>query len=65
MPYYALKEERELIGKCSDIIEQTTGARPVGWASPRTTPTEHTATLLAERGYIWHGDYHDTELPMW
>jgi len=63
MPYYTPAEERELIGKCADIIAQATGARPVGWASPRMTPTEHTAALLAERGFIWHGDYHDTDRP--
>jgi hypothetical protein len=27
------------------------------------TPTEHTATFLAEHGFVWHGDYNDTDLP--
>ena len=26
-------------------------------------PTEHTAELLAEEGFLWHGDYNDTDLP--
>ena len=63
MPYCSAAEERELIGRCADIIEATTGKRPVGWASPRMTPTEHTASFLAEAGFLWHGDSHDTDLP--
>ena len=27
------------------------------------TPTKHTAELLAENRYRWHGDYNDTDLP--
>jgi hypothetical protein len=27
------------------------------------TPTPRTAELLAREGYLWHGDYHDTDLP--
>jgi hypothetical protein len=27
------------------------------------TPTEHTAGILAGEGFLWHGDYHDTDLP--
>jgi len=63
MPYCSAADERELIGRCADIIEATTGKRPVGWASPRMTPTEHTASFLAEAGFLWHGDYNDTDLP--
>jgi peptidoglycan/xylan/chitin deacetylase (PgdA/CDA1 family) len=63
LPYMREDEERELIRRCTGIIESITGVRPVGWASPRMTPTRHTARLLAEQGYLWHGDYHDADLP--
>jgi allantoinase len=63
LPYFKPDEERALIRKCSSIIETISGQRPVGWASPRMTPSEHTARILAEEGFLWHGDYHDTDLP--
>jgi allantoinase len=63
MPYLSMEEERALIRRCTQIIESSAGVRPVGWASPRMTPTLHTARLLAEEGFLWHGDYHDADLP--
>jgi peptidoglycan/xylan/chitin deacetylase (PgdA/CDA1 family) len=63
MPYYSPEEERAVIHKCATIIKDIARVRPVGWASPRMTPTEHTATFLAEHGFVWHGDYNDTDLP--
>jgi allantoinase len=63
LPYCTPDEERDLIRRCASVIESVTGARIAGWASPRMTPTTHTARLLAESGYLWHGDYHDTDLP--
>ena len=63
MPYCSEQEERDLIKRCCDSIESISGQRPVGWASPRMTPSPHTARILAEQGFLWHGDYHDTDLP--
>ncbi|MFQ5682770.1 MAG: polysaccharide deacetylase family protein [Candidatus Binatia bacterium] len=61
--YLAPEEEREVIRKCCKIIEGIAGIRPVGWFSPRATPTLHTSEFLAEEGFVWHGDYNDTDLP--
>jgi peptidoglycan/xylan/chitin deacetylase (PgdA/CDA1 family) len=63
IPYLAPEEERALIARCAGIIEGATGERPIGWASPRMTPSAHTAGFLAEQGFLWHGDYNDTDLP--
>ncbi len=63
MPYCTADEERALIRRCTQVIESVVGVRPTGWASPRMTPTAHTAGILADEGYLWHGDYHDTDLP--
>ena len=64
LPYLeSAEDERALIRRCADITEKLCGARPVGWASPRMTPTPHTAGILAEEGFLWHGDYHDTDMP--
>jgi peptidoglycan/xylan/chitin deacetylase (PgdA/CDA1 family) len=63
LPYLSAGEERELIRRCKRIIESAVGIAPVGWFSPVAAPTEHTADLLVEEGFLWHGDYNDTDLP--
>ncbi|HWP23125.1 MAG TPA: polysaccharide deacetylase family protein [Candidatus Binatia bacterium] len=63
LPYLSAAEELEVIRRCKRIIEDAVGARPVGWFSPVAAPTEHTADFLAREGFIWHGDYNDTDLP--
>jgi peptidoglycan/xylan/chitin deacetylase (PgdA/CDA1 family) len=63
LPYLTPEEEREVIRRCARIIEKATGAKPRGWFSPVAAPTEHTAEFLAEEGFLWHGDYNDTDLP--
>ncbi len=61
--YLSPAQEREVIQRCRGIIEEATGSKPVGWLSPRCTPTQHTAEILAKEGFLWHGDYNDTDLP--
>jgi peptidoglycan/xylan/chitin deacetylase (PgdA/CDA1 family) len=63
LPYLSLDEETEVIQRCKRIIEKTVGTPPLGWFSPVAAPTEHTAELLAREGFLWHGDYNDTDLP--
>ena len=63
LPYMQPDEEQALIRRCATIIADCTGERPTGWASPRMSPSEHTAGFLAQDGFTWHGDYNDTDLP--
>lgn len=63
LPYLAPAEEKAVIDRCTRIIEDTVGIRPLGWFSPVAAPTAHTAEFLAQAGYLWHGDYNDTDLP--
>ncbi|MEX0805695.1 MAG: polysaccharide deacetylase family protein [Candidatus Binatia bacterium] len=63
LPYLTAQEEREVIQRCSRIIDNAVGTRPVGWFSPVAAPTVNTAEFLADEGYLWHGDYNDTDLP--
>jgi peptidoglycan/xylan/chitin deacetylase (PgdA/CDA1 family) len=63
LPYLSAEEERAMILKCQKIIEGAVGVKPTGWFSPRATPTQHTAEILAEHHFSWHGDYNDTDLP--
>lgn len=58
-----MEDEREVIRRCRRIIDGTSGAKVSGWLSPRATPTDHSAEFLAEEGFLWHGDYNDTDLP--
>jgi peptidoglycan/xylan/chitin deacetylase (PgdA/CDA1 family) len=63
LPYLSAEEEQKLIRDCTQTLMRIGGARPTGWASPRMTPTEHTAGFLAADGFTWHGDYNDSDLP--
>lgn len=63
LPYLSPEEEREVIRRCRALIEGAVGIRPVGWFSPVAAPTEHTAEFLSEEGFLWHGDYNDSDLP--
>jgi peptidoglycan/xylan/chitin deacetylase (PgdA/CDA1 family) len=63
LPYLSVDEEKAIIRKCASILESATGQRPLGWFSPVAAPTPHTAQLLAEENFLWHGDYNDTDLP--
>ena len=63
LPYLSPQEEKEVIQRCARMIEKAVGLRPVGWFSPVAAPTAHTAEFLAEEGFVWHGDYNDTDLP--
>lgn len=44
------------VRKCIDIITKVTGKRPVGWVSPGGRTNEHTLGVLADEGFLWHGD---------
>ncbi|MGY6156200.1 polysaccharide deacetylase family protein [Paraburkholderia graminis] len=64
LPAY-LDHEAELadIQRCTEVIRSATGTSPVGWISPRCTPSAATSELLAQSGYRWHADIFDTDLP--
>lgn len=48
--------ERRTILDCRDSIATLTGKAPVGWISPRGTPSLATAEILADEGFEWFGD---------
>lgn len=55
--------ESDNISRCTRIIEEVTGRPPVGWISPSAQASEATASLLAQHGYRWHGDYSNDDIP--
>jgi peptidoglycan/xylan/chitin deacetylase (PgdA/CDA1 family) len=55
--------ERDHIANVTQLLKKVTGSAPKGWMSPRGTPSTATARLLAEAGYLWHGDAMDDDRP--
>ena len=58
------EEERAYIRKAVASIEQSTGARPLGWLS-RYLTTENTRRLLIEEGFEYHMDDFSDDEPFW
>jgi hypothetical protein len=56
-------EERANIVRCTALLEKASGRKIEGWLSPRGTSRAETPRLLAEAGYVWHGDVFDDDLP--
>jgi len=61
--YLDEKAERDNIRRTTDLIANVIGRKPLGWISPRSTPSERTARLLAQEGYQWHSDTLNDDLP--
>jgi len=56
-------QQRALIRKCLDVLEQRSGVRPEGWMTPVYGNDGHTCRLLVEEGVRWHCDALDYSLP--
>lgn len=46
-----------------ELLERTAGVAPCGWISPRGTGSAITSRLLAQAGYLHHGDVNDDDRP--
>jgi allantoinase len=57
------EEERGIIRKVLNTIEQATGQRPKGWLSPALTETFNTPDLLAEEGIEYTANWSNDDLP--
>ncbi len=55
--------QRENIRRTTSLIADLTGETPAGWISPRGTGSLIHNALLAEAGYLHHGDCNDDDLP--
>lgn len=56
-------QQLEEIRTSTKIIQDTIGARPVGWFGPGGLHTEETLGLLADEGYLWSADLCDDDAP--
>ena len=61
--YLDESSQRENIIRTTQLIADLTGQLPTGWISPRGTGSTNHAALLAEAGYLHHGDCNDDDLP--
>ena len=61
--YFDEAEERANFLRNHDILLKTAGVAPVGWISPRGTGSMMPSRLLAEAGYLHHGDVNDDDRP--
>ncbi len=57
------EDEARDLARCVTILTETTGTKPLGWVSPRCTPSARTTALLAGSGFAWHADFFDNDLP--
>jgi peptidoglycan/xylan/chitin deacetylase (PgdA/CDA1 family) len=57
------EDEARDLRRCLDTLTETAGTRPLGWLSPRCTPSGRTTALLAGSGFTWHADFFDSDLP--
>lgn len=61
--YQDAAEEQADLGRCIEALATAAGTRPLGWLSPRCTPSPRTTGLLAGAGFRWHADFFDADLP--
>lgn len=55
--------ELEEIRRCTQVLTQVAGERPVGWISVGLTGTRNTNQLLAAEGYRWNADDASDDIP--
>ena len=63
LAYMSREEEHATMRDCARRYRAALGHAPAGWLSPVVACTDHTAELLAQEGFLWHGDYNDADLP--
>lgn len=59
----SVQEEAGDVKRSFAALRPLVDGQPIGWISPRCTPSAETASLLAGEGALWFGDVFDTDLP--
>jgi peptidoglycan/xylan/chitin deacetylase (PgdA/CDA1 family) len=55
--------ERAEIRRCTEVLIQAAGQRPIGWTGPGSTGSRSTLSLLKAEGYLWNGDDASDDIP--
>ena len=50
------EEEREEVRTCAKMFQDFVGEKPTGWLTSGMRHTERTLGILADEGFLWHGD---------
>jgi len=61
--YFDEAAERANLQRNHDLLSKTAGVTPTGWISPRGTGSAISSQLLAQAGYLHHGDVNDDDRP--
>jgi hypothetical protein len=61
--YLTPQQEAADIARCVTTLRATTGVPPIGWLSPRCTPSAFTSGFLAAQGFTFHAEMFDADLP--
>lgn len=61
--YTTVEEERRAIVQSVEAILRATGERPLGYMSPGPRPGPHTLEICSSLGFVWNGDYCDSDVP--
>lgn len=61
--YFDEADERANLQRNHELLTRTAGVAPLGWISPRGTGSPISSRLLAEAGYLHHGDVNDDDRP--
>jgi peptidoglycan/xylan/chitin deacetylase (PgdA/CDA1 family) len=62
-PYLTPEQEAADIARCVSVLKATAGSAPLGWLSPRCTPSALTSQFLAAQGFGFHAEMFDSDLP--
>jgi len=57
MPIHKIDDQRAMIRKTVQVLEQFTGKTPRGWLGPGRGQTPATLDYVAEAGFRWFGDW--------
>lgn len=59
-----IEVEREHMQRAIEVIRQTTGERPLGWYTGRTSPNTR-KLVVEEGGFMYDADDYSDDLPFW
>ena len=57
------EQEREEIRTCAQMFQDFAGVRLTGWLTSGMRHTERTLGILADEGFLWHGDAVNDDTP--
>jgi allantoinase len=63
LPLMDRDKQAEAIHASIEILERTTGQRPMGWVGPGARADEDTVEILASEGFLYCCEFQDDEFP--